>query len=86
MDESAGHRHEPWKNPVEQPHAPQRRDAPVGERQVDGTARLRRRAARIPTALVDRHAQPAPAQQDREQRTGRARADDAHAVAAPGGR
>ena len=47
----------------------ERRDAAIGERQVDGAPRLcrRRRLPRIEAALDERHAVPAPGQKDRQE-------------------
>ena len=54
----------------------ERAHAARGERQIDGTAALGRDLARIGTALVERHPQPAPREQQREQRAGEPGADD----------
>ena len=59
----------------------QRPHAARGQRQVDGAAALGLALARVGAALVQRHAQAAPRQQQRQQRAGEPGADDVDAGA-----
>ena len=72
----AGHRNERGPEALHHADLFERRDAAIGERQVDRAPRRRRRLPGIEAALEERHAVPAPGQKDRQQRAGETGADE----------
>jgi hypothetical protein len=77
MHEPAAHGHHEAPDRIEEPRPLERVRAAVGQRQIDGAARLGRLAARIGATLIQRDGHAPPLEQKGEQRAGRSRADDA---------
>ena len=76
MHESSAHRDQHIFDALEQARGLQCMHAAVRKGEIDGSARSARARAGIRTAVVERHLESAPLQQNRQQRAGRPGADD----------
>ena len=78
MNEPSAHRQQRRLEILEHAGHLQRMNASIRQRQVDGSARFGGSRARIGAAFVEFHRMAAALQQDREQRAGGTRTDDAN--------